>query len=217
MSRPRRLLEDSLARLAGAQHHLRRDSRAIALTFDDGPDPEFTPLVLDALSKEGIQATFFFVGRHARSHPELVLRARSEGHSIGSHSENHVPAAEQHRRTLMDDYRRGRASVENILGEPVRLFRPPQGSVSLASVVSMRYLSLSPWLWTVNPDDWRLGTTTDSILSVVDRIESGDVVLLHDGTANPGAGVASDRSATVAVLEGLNERMARRGFSFAAL
>lgn len=187
------------------------------MTFDDGPDPRFTPLVLEALAEERIKATFFFVGRNARNNPGLVQRARAEGHSIGSHSESHLPMGERRKTSLLGDYRQGRASLEEILGERVPLFRPPQGSVSVTSVVSMRRLSLDPWLWTVNPDDWRLGATPEAIRDALEEIEAGDVVLLHDGTANPGPDVASDRSATVSALKGLRERAARRGLTFATL
>jgi len=206
-----------LARLAGTRHHLRRDLGSVALTFDDGPDPDFTPLVLDALSTAGIRATFFFVGRHASAHPELVVRAKAEGHSIGTHSQSHMSADGARPRALIDDYRSGRACVEKILGCPVRLFRPPQGRISPAAAWALRRLSLDVWLWTLNTEDWRPETTTDTILQRTAAIEPGDVVLLHDGTAHPGPEMDSDRSATVAAVERIVGLVHGRGLTFAAL
>jgi peptidoglycan/xylan/chitin deacetylase (PgdA/CDA1 family) len=206
-----------LARLAGTRHHLRRDLRSVALTFDDGPDPDFTPLVLDALAAAEIRATFFFVGRHASAHPELVTRARAEGHRIGTHSQNHTNADGARPRALIDDYRSGRACVEKILGSPVKLFRPPQGRISPAAVWALRWLSLDVWLWTLDPEDWRSETTANAILQRMKGIVPGDVVLLHDGTAHPGPEVASDRSATVAALERIGDLVRGRGLTFATL
>jgi peptidoglycan/xylan/chitin deacetylase (PgdA/CDA1 family) len=189
----------------------------VALTFDDGPDPDFTPLVLDALAVAGIPATFFFVGRHARAHPELVARAQAEGHGIGTHSQSHINVDGARPRALIDDYGSGRACLEKILGSPVKLFRPPQGRISPAAVWAIRWLSLDAWLWTLDTEDWRSGTTTSAILQRMRAIAPGDVVLLHDGTAHPRPELASDRSATVAALERIGDLVQGRGLTFVTL
>src|SRR3954469_14747780 len=96
-----------LARVARAPRRLSHSSPAVALTFDDGPDPDSTPRVLDVLAAHGVPETFFCVGARARRPPELVRRILAEGHALGSHSETHqvteLPSA-----AAMLDYRRGR-------------------------------------------------------------------------------------------------------------
>jgi peptidoglycan/xylan/chitin deacetylase (PgdA/CDA1 family) len=189
----------------------------VALTFDDGPDPDFTPACLDELRRLGIVATFFVVGRRARARPDLVRRALAEGHAVGSHSDTHpdpwtVPVA-----PLARDYRRGRRAAEAALGRRVRLFRPPKGYVDGSGAAAMLGAGVRPWLWTVDPGDWRPGVTTDEIVDGVHGLEGGDVVLLHDAIEGPLAPAALDRSATLAALPALAELAASRGLRFTTL
>ena len=209
--------DDGVARLAGARYRLGRGEPAVALTFDDGPDPEFTPLVLDALASAGARATFFVLGRHAETYPDLVRRAHAEGHRIGTHSQTHPKAAGAHHRLLIDDYRAGRASVQDILGVPVPLFRPPHGRITPAVAMAVRRLSLDVWLWTVNTDDWRSGTTPQGLLDQLDEVSAGDVVVFHDATAEQRPGVSTDRSATIEALAGVVDLVRTRGMTFATL
>jgi peptidoglycan/xylan/chitin deacetylase (PgdA/CDA1 family) len=208
--------EDFTARLAGSRHHLDRSSRCVALTFDDGPDPRFTPLVLDALGAADIRATFFFLGKHAARHPDIVQRAKAEGHAVGNHSDSH-PRADAGIRALTEDYRRGRSSLESIVGAPVRLFRPPQGRITIGGALALRRLSLEVWLWTLDTRDWHVDSTTASITEKFERLQSGDVIVLHDGRAEDDPDVAVDRTETVAAIPVLCTVAREMGLSFQTL
>jgi peptidoglycan/xylan/chitin deacetylase (PgdA/CDA1 family) len=212
---PRRRLRELAYRVSPVRSGL--DAPGVALTFDDGPDPVFTPRVLDVLAEEQVRATFFVVGKRVVRHPELVRRIVAEGHAIGSHSFSHVDAGMLSWLQLLRDYRAGRRAVEQAVGRRVRLFRPPQGHYSGQSAIAVRIAGLRPWLWTIDAEDWRPGTTPDELLARARSLAAGDVLLLHDAMELPLAPEAEDRSATVAALLEVIERVRERGLEFVTL
>lgn len=207
-----RVLTDATARV-----RKRAPVGTVALTFDDGPNPGSTDVILDVLGELEVRATFFCVGRNAVRHPDLVRRILEEGHSVGSHSNTHPHPRSTPLRTLTDDYARGRTAVTEALGEHTRLFRPPHGHVSVPAAVALRRTDVSTWLWTVDPEDWRPGVTADRITEVASRASSTDVVLLHDWVEQPLAAEALDRSATVAALPGVVTAIRSRGLDLVGL
>jgi peptidoglycan/xylan/chitin deacetylase (PgdA/CDA1 family) len=194
------------------------DRGAVALTFDDGPDPDHTPVVLDTLRVLGVPATFFVVGERVRRHPDLVRRIVDEGHAVGSHSDSHRDPWSVPYRALARDYRRGRVTLEAVVGRrPIRLFRPPKGYVDEAGAIAMLLTRLRPWLWTVDPGDWTPGIGPDAIVTAVGPLRGGEVILLHDAIEGPLDHRALDRSATVAALPAVAERVRAAGLRFTTL
>ena len=192
--------DSGLERLAGATRRMDTARPSVALTFDDGPHPTYTPQLLDALHAAGVLATFFWVGQRAQSHPALAKRVSVEGHCIGSHSFSHRAPHGRSLEDIRSDYRKGRAAVEEPIGKPTPIFRPPYGSITSKSLVAVRQLALEPWLWSVDAGDWREGVSTGDLLRTLSGVGAGDVVLLHDGAADEGPGVGKDRSATVELI-----------------
>lgn len=190
---------------------------AIALTFDDGPDPVHTVAILDELTRLEIHATFFLVGRSAQSHPHLVKRMLAEGHAVGSHSASHLEPWRIPFRKLLHEYRLGRSMVEAAAEQPVHLFRPPKGYVDARGAAAMLASRLRPWLWTIDPLDWEPDASADDIVAGVADLRAGDVVLLHDAIKGPLAPSALDRSATCAALPAIAERTRELGLRFATL
>jgi peptidoglycan/xylan/chitin deacetylase (PgdA/CDA1 family) len=182
-----------------------------ALTFDDGPDDRFTPQVLDILASRGATATFFMVGHNAQRYPELVRRVVEEGHGLGSHTWSHPELAELSWPRQLRDCRRGRGAVERIAKTRVRAYRPPKGHWDARGALVAKTLGLEPWLWTLDPADWRADATTDGILRDLRPLGSGDVVLLHDGIQSPEGPGALDRSPTVEALGPLLDLASDRG------
>jgi peptidoglycan/xylan/chitin deacetylase (PgdA/CDA1 family) len=209
--------DSGLERLAGATRRLEIEPPCVALTFDDGPHPSYTPQLLDGLHSAGVLATFFWVGQRAQTHPELAKRVSVEGHCIGSHSFSHRAPHGRSLEDIRSDYDKGRAAVEESIGKPTTLFRPPYGSITSKSLVAVRQLALEPWLWSVDAGDWREGVSTGDLLRTLSGVGAGDVVLLHDGAADEGAGVGKDRSATVELIGPLVELLKARGLSFVTL
>jgi peptidoglycan/xylan/chitin deacetylase (PgdA/CDA1 family) len=191
--------------------------RGVALTFDDGPDPVFTPAVLDVLAGRGVQATFFVVGKRAERYPELVRRIAEDGHLLGSHSWSHREPGSLGARELARDYRRGRRAVETAAWRDVPLFRPPRGLWDARTAVLTRSAGLRTWLWTTDSEDWRPGATAEEIAACASAVPGGGVILLHDALELATAPEAEDRSATVAALPGLIDGIGARGLDLVRL
>jgi peptidoglycan-N-acetylglucosamine deacetylase len=195
----------------------RLPSGGVALTFDDGPHPVWTNGALDILADLGVVATFFCVGRNAQRYPDVLRRALTEGHAVGSHSLSHPPAHKTSIRRLSREYGGGRRLVSQVAGADVRLFRPPYGYLSVRSAAVVRSQRLRTWMWTVDPEDWQAGSTAEGIAAVAGAAKEGDVVLLHDWVEEPWAAEARDRSATLAALPDVVHRVRERGLEFVRL
>jgi peptidoglycan/xylan/chitin deacetylase (PgdA/CDA1 family) len=160
---------------------LPRDDRTVALTFDDGPHPEWTPRVLDALARHGARATFFVVGARAELHPDIVRRIAAEGHAVGHHSWSHSEPATTPARLLLSENRRTREFLEDLLERPARLFRPPHGKLTPVKLIGAWAQGNVLVLWNRDPKDYQL-TDASALRSWVTTqpLSAGDIVLLHD-------------------------------------
>ena len=169
--------------------------RVVALSFDDGPSPVYTPRVLAVLKRLHVRATFFVVGYLADEYPALVRDEVRAGMSVGNHSYNHpeVPPFDQlPQRLLTDEITLGARSLRRVGVDPT-LLRPPGGSYSAAVVAAAAQVGERIVLWSVDPGDWRPGATATEITrNVLAAARAGSIVILHDG--------GGDRAATVAAL-----------------
>ncbi len=227
MSVVRRAVRDRIAvmalpavrRAVRVQDRLDPETGAVALTFDDGPDPDFTPLVLDALADHGVHATFFVAGEQAVAHPHLVRRLSTRvTPSAPTRGRILIPRASG-TATWPRSTGAGREAVEVVVGASVTLFRPPNGHLDPVGAAAIRVNRLRPWLWTVDPRDWAAaGVRPEDIAAVsAATLAAGDVVLLHDGLCQPTAPRAQDRSATVEAVALIIERGRRLGLGFVPL
>jgi len=185
---------------------------AVALTFDDGPSPRYTPRVLAILRRLRVPATFFVVGYLADQNPGLVRRELRAGMAIGNHRYNHPevpPFDELPRRLLEDEIVLGAESLSRLGARP-SLFRPPGGSSSPAVVDAAEAAGERVVLWSVDPRDWRPGVRPRQIVRrVLGAVRAGSIVLLHDG--------GGDRSATVAALPAIVKGIRSRRFRLVAI
>jgi peptidoglycan/xylan/chitin deacetylase (PgdA/CDA1 family) len=168
-------------RLIGSINGVRTDDRIVAFTFDDGPDETETPRVLDVLADHGARATFFLLGERARRHPDLVQRIRSAGHQVGSHADTHRVLPQLPLRTVRRDLRRSKLTLEQILGEPVELFRPPFGFLTRRGYLAARSLSLEVVAWSSEARDWEQLPFEQLTENAFSRLRPGGILLLHDG------------------------------------
>jgi peptidoglycan/xylan/chitin deacetylase (PgdA/CDA1 family) len=162
----------------------------VALTFDDGPDPESTPSFLRLLAERDVRATFFLLGSEAHRSPGLVRDIAAAGHEIGVHGWLHRPLLLRGPRATHSDLARARDTVAEITGRRPTLFRPPYGVMSASAHIAARRLGLAPVLWTCWGEDWTARATPESVhRTVVADLHGGGTVLLHDSdcTSAPGA------------------------------
>jgi peptidoglycan-N-acetylglucosamine deacetylase len=190
-------------------------SNAVSITFDDGPNPDATPRILDSLRAEGVRATFFVLGRHADRWPDLVRRIADEGHQLGNHGYWH---RKLHRRTpayVRDDLSHGTAAVERASGgvRP-KVFRAPHGFrnpwvTPIASSLGQRTIGWSLGVW----DSARPGA--DEIARrALDGLRAGSILLLHDGDGYDSHG---DRMQTAEALPVILRGLRERGLHFTTL
>ncbi|MDR7001866.1 polysaccharide deacetylase family protein [Neobacillus niacini] len=183
-------------------------SKKIAFTFDDGPDPFYTPLLLDLLNKFNIKATFFVVGSRAELYPEIILRMHQEGHLIGIHnyvhSSNWFTLPWKIRRDL--DY--SAAVINGITGTKPIYYRPPWGLMNLFDFFLLKSYRII--LWSVMVGDWKENPGVEKIKArLLKKIKHGDIILLHDCGDTPGADFDAPMNTINALKEVLSEMQAK--------
>ena len=158
---------------------------SVELTFDDGPDPVWTPAVLAALSGSSLRATFFVIASRAAEHPQIVAAIRSGGHAIELHCHEHVRHTEVDRPTTEDDTRRALTTLAD-LGVRPRRWRTPWGVQApwTQEIATAHELELCGW--DVDSHDWRGDGAEQMLAAVGPELHEGAIVLLHDGLG-PGA------------------------------
>lgn len=182
--------------------------RGVALTFDDGPHPQGTPAVLEALRVAGAGATFFLAGEQVERRPSLVAEIVAEGHRVELHCHRHRNQLRLTPRQLLDDAERARAAIEEAGGQAIADYRPPYGIFSAAGLRAVRRRGWRPVLWSRWGHDWRKRATASSIAAeAIAGIGPGDIVLLHDADyySAPGSW-ARTAAALPAILEELEAR-----------
>jgi peptidoglycan/xylan/chitin deacetylase (PgdA/CDA1 family)/glycosyltransferase involved in cell wall biosynthesis len=190
----------------GSIRNVRTDRRLVALTFDDGPDGEWTPRILDILAEHQARATFFMLVENARRLPELVHRVVAEGHEVGLHGFDHRSLAGGSRRSTRRLLEAAAAELETISGVPVNYFRPPFGAQTVGSLLGERDAGLETVMWELDSLDWSGLEEWKVASEVVDRTEPGSIILLHDTLAEDPE-CSFNRARTVQlVVDGLQRR-----------
>jgi peptidoglycan/xylan/chitin deacetylase (PgdA/CDA1 family) len=205
-----RALSPDLATRVSHLLHARSEDRSsrprlIALTFDDGPYPVTTPLLLDVLHDLGIKATFFYIGRDAEQYPELARRTSLEGHEIADHTYSHPNLDELSAVQVAAEITKGARVLHEYSADAGidTLFRPPHGRFTEETLDVAQQLHYHTILWSDDPGDWR--TVTPQILAshVEEHATAPEIVLLHSG-----------RWATIAMLPEIVSRFRKAGYEF---
>lgn len=182
------------------------EDKVVALTFDDGPHPRYTPMILDILSEYGAKATFFVIGKNMELYGDAARRAASEGHEIGNHTYAHpalsgISDAEFEREVL-----RNEALIEEYTGMPPAVFRPPEGycTPSVERIVTQNGGTVI--LWNVDTMDWA-GCPSDAIVkNVMKNTVPGSIILFHD--------YVGKESTTINALKEILPRLSAAGYRF---
>ncbi|MGW4803538.1 polysaccharide deacetylase family protein [Kitasatospora sp. NPDC004272] len=162
-----------------AAHPSPAPSGTLALTFDDGPHPDSTPELIDALTAAGHRATFFLCGAQAERHPELVRALDRAGMAIANHTWSHPSLPGLAPSAVRDEIHSTNRVLAELTGRPPALFRPPYGATSPEIGRIAADAGLTETLWDVDPRDWD-GTAPAEIVAVLTTARPGDTVLLHD-------------------------------------
>ena len=203
---------------------IRTHEKVVALTFDDGPNPTFTPQILDVLDRHQVKATFFVLGENASAHPELVRRAAQAGHTLGNHTHSHCHLVRLNFREIVDELNRCKQVIQ-AAGQTPQFLRPPFGEYDMHAVVVARTLGYQLVNWTLDTEDWRADDADQIVRQVLSNVQPGGIVLMHDGwperpdtRSNTHADLlVRDRTPTVQALPGMITRLRVDGYRFVTL
>jgi len=192
-----------------------RDTRQLALTYDDGPNDPHTLHLLDVLAEFDVKATFFIIGKHAAARPDIVERVAAAGHAIGNHTYTHphlsICSVKKTRKEIADCAKAIADATPSRNDKGIGLFRCPFGARRPATLKTVREAGLVPIQWDVTCFDWKK-TTAERVAGHAQRqMHGGGVILLHDG-GDKSMGI--DRAHTVQATRTILQRYTREGFRF---
>jgi peptidoglycan-N-acetylglucosamine deacetylase len=180
--------------------------RLAVLTFDDGPYPVTTPVLIERLRELGVPAEFFFIGRDARVQPAIAAQARSAGVGVGNHSLTHPEMSTLPYSSQAQEITDGAAAIFAVTGVRTTYFRPPHGNYNADTIAAARAAGETVVLWDVDPGDWRTVTPDQIADAVAAQAKTPAVIILHNG-----------KDATVEALGRIVAAYRRAGFTFVTL
>ncbi|GAB7057872.1 polysaccharide deacetylase family protein [Paenibacillus sp. Pae15] len=184
------------------------DQKLIALTFDDGPNPVYTPQILDLLNQYGAKGTFFVIGKRVQMYPAIAIREVNEGHEIANHTFDHHYLKNFPPERLVEEIRQTQEVIFDITEQMPHVFRPPGGFYNDALLQSVKkdQLTVVMWSWYQDTQDWKKPGVDKIVRQVLDNAHNGDIVLFHD--------LQGDCTQTVEALKQILPELTRRGYQF---
>ncbi|NTZ20217.1 chitooligosaccharide deacetylase [Paenibacillus sp. JMULE4] len=184
------------------------DQKLIALTFDDGPNPVYTPQILDLLNQYGAKGTFFVIGKRVQMYPAIAIREVNEGHEIANHTFDHHYLKNFPPERLIEEIRQTQEVIFDITEQMPHVFRPPGGFYNDALLQSVKkdQLTVVMWSWYQDTQDWKKPGVDKIVRQVLDNAHNGDIVLFHD--------LQGDCTQTVEALKQILPELTRRGYQF---
>jgi peptidoglycan-N-acetylglucosamine deacetylase len=189
-----------------------RRPRELALTYDDGPNPNWTPRLLDVLAEHHVRATFFMVGRFVKAEGDLARRVFEAGHLIGNHSWSHPKLSAASDAQVLEELTRTNDILAQIIGAPIRFFRPPFGARRPYVLKLARQLGLVPVTWNAMTSDWSEPSADKIATNLMNKIDRNQRrgyasnIVLHDGNHRS---QGADRGPSIAATDQLLERYDR--------
>lgn len=182
------IVPNLVLRCIGIGSWKRQNASGVAITFDDGPHPDYTPKVLEILKRYKVPATFFVVGENAAAYPELIKEIQGQGHQLGIHCQQHICSCFLNPWETWSKWDEGVATLESLTGQKVELIRPPWGVFNMALWLWLKHRKMKVVLWNVEGFDWLTQQSPEQITKrVLRKTTTGSIVLLHDAGGQPGA------------------------------
>ena len=182
---------------------------AVALTFDDGPNPPYTPRLLALLKANDVKATFFLVGERVEAEPALARAVIEAGHAIGNHTYDHARLVLKTESGVENELMKAETAIERATGVMPRFFRPPYGSEDRFTLEASKALGYVAVEWSVSSKDWRRPGVDAIVDNVLRQVKNGSIILMHDG--------GGDRSETIDAVARIIPELRRRGFEFVTI
>ena len=186
------------------------DEKVIALTFDDGPDEDFTPQILDILKKHNVKATFFVVGEKVGWHPDILKKEFEDGHEIGNHTFTHINVSKRGYADIDKEITDTQKAIKNVIGEEPRIFRPPYRAISkeMCSIVKDKDMNIVLWS-NLDPRDWSNPGVYYIVDTITSKVQNGNIILLHDYN-----NLRNSKSQTIQALDVIIPKLKEMGYKF---
>jgi peptidoglycan/xylan/chitin deacetylase (PgdA/CDA1 family) len=200
----------------GTIYRVPTDKKVVALTFDDGPSPEWTPKILDELKLAGVKATFFLLGEHVKKYPDIARRIAEEGHEIGNHTFDHRVLLYYKDNELVDEIKEAEQVIREVTGRTTRYFRPPKAWLTNREKKIIADMGYKTVLWTLNSKDWVTFHDKQIVSYIMRHVQPGDIILFHDsgGTFSVEGG---RRKQTVKTIPRLAKKLREQGYYFVTI
>ena len=193
---------------------VRTKEKKIALTFDDGPNPKYTPLLLTKLAEHCVSATFFLIGRNLKRHPEIGRRIVQEGHEVGNHTYNHRSLPFLFKASIRNELASTHQLIADLLNVQSVFLRPPNGLFTECALDTAEQLGYRAVVGDVYPVDVAWPGPEIITRRVLRRVQPGSIIILHDGYVGR---FDRDKSQTVRAMDGLIPRLCEQGYEFVTL
>ena len=194
---------------ASSLAHVLPPGGPIALTFDDGPSPTWTPQILAVLKAYHIHATFFEIGKEVDAYPRISREVLAAGMVIGNHTEHHLDLLKVSAKVVTAEIGEAEVDIQRVTGEHAVYFRFPYGAITPTARTVATKLGLKVVEWDVDTEDWKKPEANWIVRHVIDLVRPGDIILMHDGGGN--------RSRTVAALRAIITRLEAHSYTFVML
>jgi len=200
----------------GTIYHVPSSEKVVALTFDDGPSPKWTPEILDVLKAKQAKATFFMLGEHVEEYPEVARRVAAEGHEIGNHTYDHHTLIYYKTPELEKELNDAQAAIYKATGVTTKYFRPPKAWLTDNEKKDIKRMGYEVILWSLNSKDWVTFDDRFIVKYLLHYVQPGDILLFHDsgGVFKTEGG---NRKETVKAVSRLIDKLRERGYRFVTI
>jgi peptidoglycan/xylan/chitin deacetylase (PgdA/CDA1 family) len=188
------------------EYYINGGPKVVALTIDDGPNPIYTPQILQVLERYRVAALFSMVGQQVASYPQIAREVTDAGHAIANHTWSHPDMAALHGAAMREEVTRATSQIQAATGQQPAMFRAPYGAWSHALLNYLAAQGLTPLGWSVDPRDWARPGVNSIVASILRTTRSGSIILEHDGGGN--------RAQTVAALKIVLPHLLDAGYQF---
>lgn len=186
------------------------EEKVVALTFDDGPDKDFTPQILDILKKYNIKATFFIVGENVKANTEIIKRENEEGHEIGNHTFTHINVDKRSYQEVQEEINKTQEAIKEVIGKEPQLFRPPYRAINKNVCDIIKNKNMNIVLWSnLDPRDWSNPGVYNIINTITTKVKNGNIILLHDYN-----NLRTPKSQTIQALDTVISELQKKGYKF---
>ena len=190
-----------------------KNEKIVALTFDDGPDEDFTPQILDILKKYNVKATFYVIGEKVKYNKKIIKREYEEGHEIGNHTYTHINVSKNGYNKIKKEIGDTQEAVKSVTGVYPKTFRPPYRAISrdMCEIVKQKDMNIVLWSY-VDARDWSSPGVNSIIKTIEDGIKNGCIILLHDYNK-----LRTPKSQTIEALDIIIPDLLQKGYKFVTI